>query len=196
MAKLEDAKQYISTLFEKQLDPIYTYHDYDHSIMVLESVNKIASISGISGQDLLILQIAALFHDSGFIYGANNHEKRGQEIADEYLSKNGFSREFISKVSICIAATKVGTKTDNPLAMVLQDADMSGLGSSNYRKITEKLRKELNNTTDKKIGKKFLANLENTLIITAKTSNIDILKEEGLADMDAFIALTPKCKVR
>lgn len=48
---------------------------------------------------------------------------------------------------------------------------------------------------DKEIGKKFLAKLENTLIITANTSNIDLLKEEGLANMDAFIALTPNSEI-
>ncbi len=48
---------------------------------------------------------------------------------------------------------------------------------------------------DKEIGKRFLARLENTLVVTANTSNIDLLKEEGLADMDAFIALTPNSEI-
>ncbi len=154
MAKLEKAKHYISKLFNKQLDPVYTYHNYDHALMVLESVNRLADFSKITGDDLLVLQLAALFHDSGFISGAKDHEKRGQEIANEYLTKNGFGDEFISKVMVCIGATKMGTITEEPLSMILQDADMSGLGNINYSEITEKLRKELNNTTDIKVGKK------------------------------------------
>lgn len=39
-------------------------------------------------------------------------------------------------------------------------------------------------------GKKFVEKLENTLVVHADPSNIDILKEEGLEQMDAFIALT------
>lgn len=154
MAKLEKAKHFISNLFNEQLDPLYTYHNYDHALLVLESVNQIAGISKIVGDDLLVLQFAALFHDSGFINGAKDHEKRGQKIANEYLTKNGFGDEFISKVLTCIAATKMGTKTDDPLSIILQDADMSSLGNINYPKITEKLRLELNNTTDDKVGKK------------------------------------------
>jgi len=48
---------------------------------------------------------------------------------------------------------------------------------------------------DKETGKRFLANLENTLVINGNTSNIDLLKEQGLAKMDAFIALTPNSEI-
>ncbi|BDS09610.1 Trk system potassium transporter TrkA [Aureispira anguillae] len=45
--------------------------------------------------------------------------------------------------------------------------------------------------SDKTIGKQFVEQLENTLVIHADSSNIDVLKEEGLKRMDAFVALTP-----
>lgn len=45
--------------------------------------------------------------------------------------------------------------------------------------------------SNKKTGKQFLEKLHRALIIQADPSNIDALKEEGLARMDAFIALTP-----
>lgn len=48
---------------------------------------------------------------------------------------------------------------------------------------------------DKKTGKQFLETLQNTLIIKADASNIDVLKEEGLESMDAFIALTPNSEI-
>lgn len=44
---------------------------------------------------------------------------------------------------------------------------------------------------DEDICKSFLEDLHNTLIINADPDNVDVLKEEGLAQMDAFIALTP-----
>ena len=44
---------------------------------------------------------------------------------------------------------------------------------------------------DKEIGKRFVEKLHHTLVIHADASNIDVLKEEGLARMDAFVALTP-----
>lgn len=44
---------------------------------------------------------------------------------------------------------------------------------------------------DEEIGKKFVAILNNSLIINADPSDIDALKEEGLENMDAYIAVTP-----
>lgn len=44
---------------------------------------------------------------------------------------------------------------------------------------------------EKHIGKQFIEKLDKALVIVADPSNIDILKEEGLAQMDAFLALTP-----
>lgn len=39
--------------------------------------------------------------------------------------------------------------------------------------------------------KRLLVSLHNTLIVNGNPSNIDLLKEEGLDEMDAFISLTP-----
>ncbi len=44
---------------------------------------------------------------------------------------------------------------------------------------------------DKEEGKRCVECLSNSLVIHADPSNVDALKEEGLAKMDAFIALTP-----
>lgn len=45
--------------------------------------------------------------------------------------------------------------------------------------------------SDKEVGKKFLEKLHHTLIIHADATNINVLKEEGIKRMDAFVALTP-----
>lgn len=44
---------------------------------------------------------------------------------------------------------------------------------------------------DKEAGKKCVEVLNQTLVVQADPGNIDVLKEEGLERMDAFIALTP-----
>lgn len=43
---------------------------------------------------------------------------------------------------------------------------------------------------DKSLAKRFVEELDGTLVIHADPSNIDVLKEEGLEHMDSFIALT------
>lgn len=45
--------------------------------------------------------------------------------------------------------------------------------------------------SDEKRGNYFVEQLHHALVIHADSSNVDVLKEEGLERMDAFIALTP-----
>lgn len=45
--------------------------------------------------------------------------------------------------------------------------------------------------SDENRGKYFVEHLHHALVIHADSSNVDVLKEEGLERMDAFIALTP-----
>lgn len=48
---------------------------------------------------------------------------------------------------------------------------------------------------DEDRGKHFLEHLERALIINADPSDVDALKEEGLEQMDAFVALTPNSEI-
>lgn len=45
--------------------------------------------------------------------------------------------------------------------------------------------------SDERKGARFVEELHHALVIHADSSNVDVLKEEGLERMDAFIALTP-----
>jgi len=48
---------------------------------------------------------------------------------------------------------------------------------------------------NEKICKRFASELENVLIIKGDPSNIELLREEGIQDMDAFIALTQNSEI-
>jgi trk system potassium uptake protein TrkA len=48
---------------------------------------------------------------------------------------------------------------------------------------------------DKELCKKLVETLDETMVIKADPSNIELLKEEGLEEMDAFIALTPNSEI-
>lgn len=153
MDPLEKAKLYIVDFFDKKIDTKYAYHNLDHTISVLSATQKITEKSQISDEEKLIVQLAALFHDTGFIDGPQDHEKRSAIIAENYLKANGFQPAFIDKVKACILATQMEYETSDHLAHILQDADMSGLASAEYFEITERLRKEKNNTHEGKISK-------------------------------------------
>jgi predicted metal-dependent HD superfamily phosphohydrolase len=154
MEPLEKAIDYISKFYNEKVDSKYEYHNLNHSLSVLAAAQNISQKSNLSADDQLIVEMAALFHDTGYSEGPENHEHRSATIAEEYLKNSDFDSSFIEKVKVCILNTKVGTVTSDPLSQILRDADMSGLASKKFFKITNKLRKEINNTHDQKISKK------------------------------------------
>ena len=79
------AEKFIIAFLKQHLPSILSYHDFNHTIDVLEAAVRIAIAENISKSDLLLLKTAALFHDSGFIYVYDNHEAEGCRLARTYL---------------------------------------------------------------------------------------------------------------
>ncbi|MEM1214646.1 MAG: Trk system potassium transporter TrkA [Bacteroidota bacterium] len=73
------------------------------------------------------------------------------------------------------------------------------VGGTPLALVTAKLLEERYQITvvleDKEQGKECAELLNNGLVIHANPGNIDALKEEGLASMDAFVALTPNAEI-
>ncbi|MEM9545345.1 MAG: Pycsar system effector family protein [Bacteroidota bacterium] len=153
MSPLEKATSYIVKFFDQKVAPIYLYHNLEHTLAVLASVERLSAKSDITPDELLILQFAALFHDTGYAEGPENHEERSVTIADKYLSKHDFDPDFITKVKACILATKMNSKANNKLDEIIQDADLSSLASKNYFDIAEMLRRERNNIFNDQMSK-------------------------------------------
>jgi HD superfamily phosphodiesterase len=68
----EAVKIYILKRLEEGLPQILYYHGLSHTLNVLNAVEKIAEGEGVSGNDLILLSTAALFHDSGFLVQYKN----------------------------------------------------------------------------------------------------------------------------
>lgn len=120
-----------------------SYHSVMHVKDVIDAVEKIAKSEGVSDDDLLLLKTAALFHDTGFLYGSKNHEEKSCEIAVEYLSDNGYSDLQIEKIKGMIMATKIPQTPHNHLEEILADADLDYLGRDDFFVIGDKLFEEL-----------------------------------------------------
>lgn len=153
MDQVTKAKEYVAQYFEQNIDPQYEYHNLDHTLSVVKAVEDIAREAQLSDSDARIVRLAALFHDTGFVNGAVNHEERSAALAEEYLSANGVDSATIEKIKECILATKMNTVTSDYLCQILQDADMSGLASSDYLVIAERLRRERNSLNSDHITK-------------------------------------------
>ena len=135
-------KQPILSRLEKELDPRLGYHNITHTLDVLEQSEVLAKQEKVTDKhDLLLLKIAAVFHDSGFLFVYKGHEEKGCEIASESI-KNVFSEEDIKKVCGMIMATKIPQSPKTLLEQIICDADLDYLGRNDFEPISRNLYKE------------------------------------------------------
>ena len=139
----EKIKKVILNLLKENLPEHLSYHSVNHIQDVIASVEKIAESENVNDEDMVLLKTAALFHDTGFLYGSKNHEEKSCEIAQQYLADYEYSQSQIEKISGMIMATKIPQTPHNNLEQILADADLDYLGRDDFFVIGDKLFEEL-----------------------------------------------------
>ncbi|MEM0939308.1 MAG: HD domain-containing protein [Bacteroidota bacterium] len=143
---IKKVKAHVITLLSEQLSTDITYHSINHTQDVVRASNEIAEKQKFSEEEIEILNIAAWFHDVGYIKGSQNHEDRSAVIAGEYLEKRNYPEEKIKQVKGCILATKMPQKPKNALQKTICDADLMHLASEDYFKKADLLHNEIEKT--------------------------------------------------
>lgn len=136
-------KKIILKKLQENLPEHLSYHSVMHVKDVIDAVEKIAKSENVSEEDVMLLKTAALFHDTGFLFGAKDHEEKSCEIAQEHLPNFGYSQSQIDKIKGMIMATKIPQSPKNQLEEILADADLDYLGRDDFFKIGDKLYDEL-----------------------------------------------------
>ncbi|CAN5835004.1 hypothetical protein BH11BAC4_BH11BAC4_19900 [soil metagenome] len=127
---------------ETGLPTYLTYHNTHHTNAVIESVEKLAAAENISGEDLLLLKTAALFHDAGFLQHHLDHEDFSCKIARKHLPDYDYTEDQIDGICRMIMATKMPQTAPDHMSQVLCDADLYYLGTDKYTANAENLFKE------------------------------------------------------
>jgi len=140
---LEKAHAFIFELFKDKLPKSTIYHNFAHTERVLKSVREIIEHSEVSEDDALVLQLAATFHDAGYIVKRIGHEEESVRIATEFLQEHQVDQDIIDKVNQCIMATVFTHAPTNLLEEIIKDADTSHFGKDYFEEASEILRKEL-----------------------------------------------------
>ncbi|SEL91714.1 hypothetical protein SAMN05661044_03726 [Olivibacter domesticus] len=141
--QLEQVTTFILDQLKHDLSPAFTYHQVDHTQDVIRAVRDIGLGEGISGNESIILSTAALFHDTGFLIAAENHEMHSCEIARKHLPHYSYTEGDIDQVCSLIMATKVPQKPKNRLEEIICDADLDYVGREDFFEISEKLYEEM-----------------------------------------------------
>lgn len=121
-----------------------TYHNTHHTLDVTEQCMAIAKEEGITdAQNLMELHIAAIYHDTGFLFTYNNHEEKSCVLAREELPGFGIGAKAIENICELIMATKVPQMPKNHLQKIICDADLDYLGREDFFETGNNLRLEL-----------------------------------------------------
>lgn len=121
----------------------FTYHDAEHTKYVLKQAEVIAKQEKVNGRDLLLVKIAALYHDIGFLKGRHEHETLGCKIAGDDLKDTLLTKDEIQKVCSMIRATQIPQEPTTLLDKIVADADLEYLGTNNFERFGQRLYKEL-----------------------------------------------------
>lgn len=119
------------------------YHDYTHTIDVVNQVELIGYGEGVSDEQILLLKTAALFHDTGHTIESKGHEAHSCVIAREWLTEYNYSKEQIDEICSIIMATEMPPNPQNLLQRIMCDSDLDYLGRSDFIPTSNKLYKEL-----------------------------------------------------
>jgi uncharacterized protein len=136
-------KSRILKLLRSGLDPRLTYHSPVHTEDVLQQVERIAAEENISDKRLLLLmRIAALFHDTGFLRTYKGHEKESCVIMLATLDTSAFDETEIDIIKGMIMATKIPQMPQTLPEKIICDADLDYLGRDDFETISNSLMKE------------------------------------------------------
>lgn len=179
---------------ETELPTYLTYHSCWHTQKdVLPAAVRLAHLCGFSGEDVQLIEVAAAYHDIGYVYTSEEHEMIGASIAAQVLPGYGFQWFQIERIINLIMATRLPQSPGDLLEQCLADADLDALGREDFLERSEALRLEtaaLDQPLDPlEWDKRQLPFLEAHQYFTAAARSLrDIAKQEHIALLKTRIA--------
>ncbi|MEL1241936.1 Pycsar system effector family protein [Flavobacterium flavipallidum] len=146
----EQVQDFVYNLLKDKLSSSFIYHNFNHTSDVVNAVKLLSEKENLSSSEKEILEVAAWFHDTGYVEGFENHEDSSVKIASDYLEKVGKSAEYIAAVNEIIVATKYQFVPKTIGQKIIKDADFYHFSFENYCDKCELLRGEWEELKHKK----------------------------------------------
>lgn len=140
---IQNVSAYVQQLFREHSKPELTYHNLTHTRNVVSRTNEMIQYYGLSSDESRIVQVAAWFHDVGYlISGMHEHERVSVEIMKQFLTASGIGRNEIQLIAGCIMCTRLPTNPGSLLEEILCDADTYHFGTDEFLKSDEAIKRE------------------------------------------------------
>lgn len=142
LTNVSKTERHVKNLLQEKLTPDHYYHNLPHTLSVVDAVRLLSARHEISNEDCELLEVAAWFHDIGYVKSYENHEAIGAEMAADFLKDLDYSEENIATIKRLILATKISHEPTDQMEMILRDADLSNIGRADYLALLSGLRHE------------------------------------------------------
>ncbi|MDB5014089.1 MAG: hypothetical protein JWQ25_2291 [Daejeonella sp.] len=139
---ISDAANYVLQLLQDQLPSTLAFHNVDHTLDVVIGVREIGFYSGMNVEQMEDLEIAAWFHDTGYLLKYIGHEDESVRIAESFLIGKGISAKRRMQIIECINVTRFPQKPTTILEEIICDADFYHFSIRNYPVIAQRLKIE------------------------------------------------------
>ncbi|MFW6223062.1 MAG: HD domain-containing protein [Bacteroidota bacterium] len=149
--QLDKVKELVLKKLKKELKPNLYYHNFQHTIDVCESVDRLAEMENIKGEDLILLQTAAVFHDTGFLWRYENNEELACKYARQILVDYDYSTAQSNHICKMIMATQIPQQPEDLMGMILCDADLDYIGRGDFFITALRLHREWSENSNMKI---------------------------------------------
>lgn len=150
---ISEAERFVSDMLDQKTPGTYIYHTLKHTQSVVSNALLIGREEMLTEEEIRILQIAAWFHDVGYVNTYFDHESESARIASQFLEFRQIDESIRTVIVESILATKFPHKPNSLVAKVLCDADFMHLGQENYFEQAELIRKEQKNVGLHKLSK-------------------------------------------
>ena len=82
---LEEAKKVVTAIFKNKINPLFVFHNLEHTLQVVNAAVEIEGYYQLNDDDQFVLFISAWFHDTGFSTGhSEEHEKESIKLAENF----------------------------------------------------------------------------------------------------------------
>jgi uncharacterized protein len=143
MQNKQSMQDFVISLLKANLSEFYFYHNYEHTLYVIEKAVEIGLHEKCTNEELDLVTIAAMWHDTGYIKTYKDHEEESCKLARHYLPGYGVAAADIAEICGMIMATEIPQMPKTKLEEILADADLEYLGSSYFEVKADKLFNEL-----------------------------------------------------
>lgn len=141
-ALVEKARLHVRQFFRKHIPGHLLYHNLEHTLTVARTAMMIGRAENLGDQALLVVEMAALFHDTGYAKAYATHEEESAKLATAWLEASGVDGPTIGKVARLIHATRLDQEPQGKDQQVLRDADSAKAGQADFLEKGEQLRLE------------------------------------------------------